>query len=74
MILCATGRWDKPNPNSNPPEQLGYAVLDFYNFRHERYWVWIAFAVTIGWIVILNILLLLAFSLLPGSYAHTPTA
>ncbi|KAL3152681.1 hypothetical protein ABBQ38_012276 [Trebouxia sp. C0009 RCD-2024] len=40
-------RWQKPNP-SNPSQQLGTAVLDFYNFRHDTVWVWIAFAVTIG--------------------------
>ncbi|KAL3156297.1 hypothetical protein ABBQ32_012567 [Trebouxia sp. C0010 RCD-2024] len=57
-------RWQKPNP-SNPSQQLGTAVLDFYNFRHDRVWVWIAFAVTIGWILLLNLLLLVAFSYLP---------
>jgi len=58
-------RWKKPNP-ADPATQLGTAVLDFYNFRHDRLWVWLAFAVTIAWILLLNLLLLLAFSYLPG--------
>ncbi|KAA6418150.1 MAG: ATP-binding cassette transporter [Trebouxia sp. A1-2] len=58
-------RWKKPNP-ADPATQLGRAVLDFYNFRHDRLWVWLAFAVTIAWILLLNLLLLLAFSYLPA--------
>jgi len=58
-------RWKKPNP-ADPATQLGRAVLDFYNFRHDRLWVWLAFAVTIAWILLLNFLLRLAFSYLPG--------
>ena len=63
-VAMYAARWKKPNP-SNPSQQLGTAVLDFYNFRHDRVWVWIAFAVTIGWILLLNLLLLVAFSYLP---------
>ena len=64
--MSIAARWNKPNPSANPAGRLGFAVSDFYDFRHQRFWVWVAFAVTIGWIVLLNILLLLAFSLLPG--------
>lgn len=64
--MATAARWNKPNPTANPAGRLGFAVLDFYDFRHQRFWVWVAFAVTISWIVLLNILLLLAFSLLPG--------
>ena len=63
-VICHAARWKKPNP-ADPTTQLGTAVLDYFGYRHERLWVWVAFAVAIGWIVLLNLLLLLAFSYLP---------
>ena len=67
-VRMSAARWKKLNPTANPAGPLGFAVMDFYDFRHDRLWVWAAFAVTIGWIIFLNILLLLAFSLLPGGH------
>lgn len=61
----SAGRWQKPDPNPTGL-QLGTAVLESYDFRHSRLWVWLCFAVVIAWILGLNVILVAAATLLPG--------
>ena len=49
-----------------PSQLLGAAVLETYDFRHSRLWVWVAFAVVGAWIVGLNLVLVLCATLIPG--------
>ena len=35
-------------------------ALQQFNFRHDRYWVWVAFGVGIGWIIMLNLIIMIA--------------
>lgn len=47
-----------------PSVPLWTSILNMFNFRHERLWVWIAFAVVGGWVILINIMLMLAFTIL----------
>ena len=47
-----------------PNEPLWTSILNMFNFRHERLWVWIAFAVVGGWVILINVMLMLAFTIL----------
>ncbi len=59
----AAERWKKPNPN-NPSQTLMQGELEQFNFRHGRYWVWVAFAVGIGWFFLLNLIVMIALRVL----------
>ena len=58
-------RWKKPDPD-HPSQQLGTSILQNYDFRHSRLWVWLSFAFAIAWIVLLNVILVFASAQLPG--------
>ena len=62
-IVFAAARWKKPNP-VNPSETLMQGELEQFNFRHDRYWVWVAFAIGIGWFFLLNIIVMVALRVL----------
>ena len=39
-------------------------ALQEFDFRHGRYWVWVAFGVGIGWFVLLNLMVMIALKFL----------
>lgn len=47
-------------------EDLSTTILETYDFRHSRLWVWLAFAVVGGWVLLLNTVLVLASQFIPG--------
>ena len=51
-----------------PEEPLWTSILNMYNFRHTRLWVWLAFAVVGGWVILINVLLMLAFTILRRAF------
>lgn len=48
-------RWNAPY-QYNTSMTIGQATLQRYGFRQHRIWVWLAIAITIVWLIGLNIL------------------
>lgn len=43
-------------------------ALQQFDFRHDRYWVWVAFGVGIGWIILLNLILMVALKIFNSEF------
>ena len=69
MHACHAARWKKPAP-SQPGNSLMDAILTQYDFRQERLWVWIGMAISVAWIIGLNILVLFSMELFNRMLLH----
>ena len=49
------------------------ALLTQYDFRQQRLWVWIGMAISVAWIIGLNVLVLFSMELFNRMLLHPPS-
>ena len=81
LIVWSTDHWQgsKVYPYAQGPfppnsQTLGDGMLHQLSQTTHYWWCWLAIGVTIGYVLLLNVLIVVFLTILPGNSTHSPLA